>query len=387
MVGEKVAVVGGTGFLGSHIVLQLQETEYIPVVVARTPEKVARVLPGVQVETRQGDVTDLESLRGALEGCIYVHSVAALLDQVFTAATPVQEDKVVHTNVEGMLNVLRAAHELGAKRVILTGSCSTRYTRRGTVTTENPPPGELKLVNDPYVRSKVQAEKAAAAFSQETGLPVVHILPGALLGPGDRGPGPLGADFIDRLNGVQAPSVEGGFPVTDVRDAAYAHIRAMEVEPVQEAYLVVAATISMRELHEMVTRFAGAAPQKVFLSPWVAMVLAFIAEMAARIQKKPPLFTRNAVRHPARFQRYDCSRAATELGITYIPVETTVREWLQWWIDNGMVAPRGGESRVRDRGADPGETYIQQRQDMTQQPRTVLETTESLATWRGTELE
>jgi dihydroflavonol-4-reductase len=337
VVGEKVAVVGGTGFLGSHIVLQLLQTGHTPVVVARTPEKLAKVLPGVQVEVRRGDITDLGSLRRALEGCTYVHSVAALLDQVFSAATPVLEEKVVRTNVEGTLNVLRAAHELGARRVIITGSCSTRYTRAGTVASEDPPPEELRLVHDPYVRSKVQGEKAAAAFSRETGLTIAHILPGALIGPRDRGPGPLGTSFIGWLNGVQAPSIEGGFPVTDVRDAAYAHVRAMEVEPVRDAYLVVADTIPVRMLHDMASQLAGCPPQKVFLSPNIAMVFAFFAEMVARIQKKPPVFTRNAVRHPARSPRFDSSRAETELGVVFRPVETTVREWMQWWIDNGMV--------------------------------------------------
>jgi dihydroflavonol-4-reductase len=261
-----------------------------------------------------------------------------LLDQVYTAATPVQEEEAVRTNVEGTLKVLRAAHECGAQRVVLTSSATTRYTRGGTVANEDPPPEDLKLVQDPYVRSKVQGEKAAAAFSRETGLPVVSILPGGLMGPRDRGPSIVGAGFVDRLNGLHTPSIKGGFPVTDVRDAAYAHIRAMEVEPVRDVYLVVADTISMRELHDMATRFAGAAPQKVFLSPRVAMVFASVAEIVARIQKKPPVFTRNAVRHPAQNQRFDCSRAESELGVSFRPVETTVREWMQWWIDNGMVA-------------------------------------------------
>lgn len=337
MTGERVGVVGGAGFLGSHIVLKLLQAGYAPVVVARRPEK-AKSLVGIEVETRQGDVTDIASLRAALKGCTYAHSTAALLDQVFVGATRVEEDAVVRTNVEGTLNVLRAAHELGVERVVLTGSCSTRYARGRTVATEDLPPADMKLVDDPYVRSKVQGEKVAAAFSREAGLPVVHILPGALIGPGDRGPGPLGAGIVDRLNGAQKPSLEGGFPVVDVRDVACAHVRAMVVEPVREAYLLVATTISIRELHALVTRFTGIPPQKVFLSPRVAMAFAFLAEMGARIKKKPAAFTRNAVRHPAQGQRFDCSRAETELGIAFTPIEATVREWIQWWIDNGMIA-------------------------------------------------
>lgn len=338
MAGERVAVVGGTGFLGSHIVVQLLKGGYTPVVVARSPAKLAQVLPGVEVECRKGDVTDLASLRRAMEGCTYVHSVAALLSQVFTAATPVEEEEMVRTNVEGTLNVLRAAHEIGVKRIVLTSSCSTRYTRRGTVAREDLPPTDLKLVNDPYVRSKVQAEGAAAKLSRETGLTVVHILPGALIGPGDRGPGPINVGVIERLNGVMNPSIEGSFPVVDARDAAYAHVRAMEVKPVRDSYLVVADTVTSRRWHELVTQYGGTSELRRFLSPRTAMIFAFIAEIAARIQKKAPAFTRNAVRHIAQGQRYDCSRAVNELGVRFIPVETSLSEAIRWWIEIGMVA-------------------------------------------------
>ena len=199
MAGERVAVVGGTGYLGSHVVLQLLKAGYTPVVVARTPEKAEKALPGVQVELRKGDVTDLAGLHRALDGCTYVHSVAALLTQVYTAATPVQEDEAVRTNVEGTMNVLRASYELGVRRVVLTSTCSARYTRGGAVANEGSPPTDMKLVNDPYVRSKVQAEKAATEYSRQTGLKVVHILPGALIGPGDWGPGPLNSGVVERL--------------------------------------------------------------------------------------------------------------------------------------------------------------------------------------------
>ncbi len=60
---DKVAVIGGTGFLGSNLVVELLKAGYTPVVVARRPDKIAKVLPDVNVEARRGDLTDLNSLR------------------------------------------------------------------------------------------------------------------------------------------------------------------------------------------------------------------------------------------------------------------------------------------------------------------------------------
>lgn len=344
MAGEKVAVVGGTGFLGSHIVLQLLKAGYAPVVVARDPDKAAKVFPGIGVETRQGDVTDLNSLRVAFQGCTYVHSVAALLNQVYTGATRLQEDEVVRTNVEGTLNVLRAAQEHGVKRTILTGSCGTRYTRGGTVANEDSPPTDLRLVNDPYVRSKLRSERSASEFARQKGMQVVHILPGALIGPGDWGPGPLGEGVVERLNGVHKPSIDGGFPAVDVRDAAWAHVRAMVVEPVRPSYMVVAETVSSRYWGELVTRFGGTSPLTGFLSPRTAMAFARLAEVVARIRRKAPAFTRNSVQHLAQNQKCDSSRAQRELGVTFTPIETSARDMIQWYLDHGFVSPREAET-------------------------------------------
>jgi dihydroflavonol-4-reductase len=347
--GERVAVIGGAGNLGSQIVLQLLQAGYAPVVVARRPEKAARVLSGIQVETRRGDVTDLESLRVALKGCTYAHSTVALVNQVFMGATRAEEDEVVRTNLEGTLNVLRAAHEQGIKRVILTGSCSLRYTRAGTMAHEDSPPTDLELVSDPYVRSKLQAELAASEFAQETGLQVVHILPGALIGPPAWEPALLNEEVLKRLNGDRMPMVDGRVMVVDVRDVARAHAKATEVEPARQAYLLVADTISMRKLYGLITQLGGT-PPLAFMSPKIAMAFALLAEVAAGFFRRAPLFNRNAVRHVSRDRRFDCSRAQRELGVAFTPIETTVCELVQWFLDNGFVSnPEALRSRVSGR--------------------------------------
>jgi len=78
----------------------------------------------------------LDSLRSALQGCDVVHSVAAMMSQVFTDPSPDLREITIQTNVKGTLNALRAAREIGARRVIVTSSCSTRYRPGGALANE-----------------------------------------------------------------------------------------------------------------------------------------------------------------------------------------------------------------------------------------------------------
>jgi dihydroflavonol-4-reductase len=337
---EKVAVIGGTGFLGSNLVVELLKAGYTPVVVARRPDRIAKVLPGVDVETRQGDLTDLDSLRSALQGCDAVHSVASLMTQVFTSPSPDLREAAIRTNVEGTLNALCAAREVGARRVIVTSSSSTRYRPGGALVNEDSPPTDPSVLDDPYVRSKVLEEAAIADFARETGLEAVCILPGGMIGPQDGGPTPLGGALVARLNGQVSGSIGivGAFPLVDVRDAARAHVAAMERGVPGKSYLVVARTISSREWGDMVTRVTGLPGASVVIPSSMAMTAAYLIEVIARVTRTTPLFNRNAVRHIIQRQQYDCSRAQRELGITFTPIETALRDAILWYVENGWVS-------------------------------------------------
>ena len=198
---EKVAVVGGTGFLGANLVFALAEAGYTPIVVSRRPERIKRAVPEIETELRYGDITKPDTLREALTGCTYVHSVASIVGQVFTDPNPDQREAAMHVNVDGTVNVLQAAYDAGAKRVIVTSSASTRYQPGGALANEDSPAIGDKIVPDAYVTSKVRLERAIADFSRRTGLEVVAILPGGFFGPRDAVPSMIGRSVLARLNG------------------------------------------------------------------------------------------------------------------------------------------------------------------------------------------
>jgi dihydroflavonol-4-reductase len=331
--------VGGTGFLGANLVVHLTQAGHTPVVVARRPERARALFPGLEIEARYGDLADPVSLRQALAGSACVHSVAGVVGGVFTSPNPRLREAAVRVNVEGTLNVLCAARETRARRVVWTSSCATRYQPRGLLAREDSPVVDPMVGRDPYVRSKLLAEQAILAVSRSTGMTTAAILPGGMIGPRDSGPAPLGAALLSRLNGDREGVVglEGAFPVVDVRDVAEAHIAAMGVEDPRTAYLVVADTIATRDWYEMFSRVSGI-PNDVRIVPGsVARPMALAMEAMAWIHRRRATFNRHAVRHVLQRQQFDCTLARQELGIRFTALETSLRDAVRWYADAGMI--------------------------------------------------
>ena len=370
--GERVAVVGGTGFLGANLVVQLAQAGYTPIVIARRPQRAQKLFPDLDFEARYGDLMKPGSLRQALGGCSYVHSLAGTMGGVFTGPNPDRRAAAVQVNVDGTLNVLRAALDVRVRRVIVTSSCTTRYQPKGLLASEASPPVGAKVVRDPYVRSKVLAEQAVGAFSRDTGLKTVSILPAGMIGPRDASPTPLGAALLARLNGDPqgAVGLEGAFPIVDVRDVAQAHIAAMEAEDPGPAYLVVAMTIPTRVWNDLFSRITGIPDDAKIVPLSVAMPMALTMEAMAWLRRRPAKFNRNAVRHLTQSQRYDCSLVQNELGIRFTSLETTLRDTVRWYAENGWITDEARLAIVRsalDRAAyDAAPTSLSRRRSAAQ---------------------
>jgi len=273
---STVLVTGGSGFVGSHVILKLLEAGHRVLTTVRNLNRSADVLDMLKVGGAEpGDrltffAADLEKDDGwaeAIAGCDYVMHVAS----PFPAHIPKDEDDLIRPAREGTLRVLRAARDAGVKRVVMTSSFAAvsygAQPKDGVFTEENW--SDLDAPDtQPYVKSKTLAERAAWEFIERegSGLELSVINPVGIFGPA------LGSDVSTSvavirmmLNGAMPGAPRIYFGVVDVRDVADLHVTAM-VHPAAagERFIAVAGQcVSIIEVARLLATRMGAVASKV----------------------------------------------------------------------------------------------------------------------------
>jgi uncharacterized protein YbjT (DUF2867 family) len=150
----RVAVTGGTGFVGIHTVRALKNAGHEVVIVARGT---ARQPKGERVTFVRGDITNSAALVEIFTGCdAVVHLVAVIREK--------GRQTYDRVNREGTVRVAEAAKEAKVGHLIYQGALGA-----------DPDP------RFPYLVSKWSAEQAVRA----SGVPYTALRPGLIFGPGD----------------------------------------------------------------------------------------------------------------------------------------------------------------------------------------------------------
>jgi len=273
---STVLVTGGSGFIGSHCILQLLTSGHTVHTTVRTLEResaVRRMLKqgGVDAGNRLSfHPADLERDTGwaeAVARCDYVLHVAS----PFPPGVPKDENELIVPAREGAVRVLRASRDAGVKRVVLTSSfAAIGYGNepKGIPYTED----DWTDPNTPglaaYTKSKTLAERAAWNFIAREGgaLELTVVNPVGVFGP------VLGPDYATSIMLVQR-MMDGSFPglprlwfgIVDVRDVADLHLRAMTHTAAKgERFLAVSGDFpSLVEIAHMLKRHLGEAAKRV----------------------------------------------------------------------------------------------------------------------------
>jgi UDP-glucose 4-epimerase len=238
--GARVAVIGGAGFLGSHIVDGLvagpaDEITVLDNFVRGTRANLETASRDPRVRIVEGSIEDRVCLASVLDGVDYVFLLAAL----WLYECVHEPRRAIEVNVVGTYNVVEAAQTAGVKRVVYSSSASVYGDALVIPMTEEHPFNNRSM----YGATKIAGEQFMRAANHQNGFPYVALRYMNIYGPrmDDRGAYvSVIMKVLDRLDAGQPPIIFGdgtqAYDFVHVSDVARANLLAMAADTTDAAY-------------------------------------------------------------------------------------------------------------------------------------------------------
>jgi len=330
MSSDSFLVIGGSGFLGRHIVNAL---------LARGETAVA-VLDIVQddfpreIQFISGDIVNQQEVEDAIrksEATCIIHT-----------ASPVHgHPSAIYykVNVEGTKSVIAAAVACGVRKLVFTSSTGVVWTVKDFDGVDESVPLPKKGY-DAYHETKAVAERAVLAANGRNGLRTVTLRPCGMMGPGDRQVMHRFAKmYKDGQTNIQIGDNTNVVDWVYVGNVAAAHLLAadkLDSDAVagQVFFITNGQPIPSWNFGRAVWRELGDDDSKkiIKIPRGIAMVLASVSEVWAWITGGSTEFNRFAVRYATAVQWYDIQKARKVLGYEpEVSVDEGIKRMVKWW--------------------------------------------------------
>lgn len=175
---RRTCIIGGTGFIGHHLVKLLNERNRELTVIGRNPMP-TRTLPN-GVRYISGDYGDSYFLRGVLNGMDEVIALAYSTVPQTSFEDPVSD---ILNNLPSAVKLFEIAADCGIKKLVFISSGGTIYGKTSAFPiSEN----QLQQPISPYGITKLTIEKYAFMFKELRDLPVICVRPANAYGEGQK---------------------------------------------------------------------------------------------------------------------------------------------------------------------------------------------------------
>jgi NAD dependent epimerase/dehydratase len=227
----KILVTGADGFIGSHLTETLVRAGYeVRAFVLYNSfnswgwlDHCDEDVKG-KFEVFPGDIRDPNGVRTAMRDCDAVLHLAALIAIPYSYHSP---DTYVETNINGTLNVVQAARDLGVSKVVHTSTSEVYGTAKFVpITEEHPLQGQ-----SPYSATKIGADQIAMSFYTSFELPVSTVRPFNTYGPRQSARAVIPTIISQIANGQKSIKLGSVSPTRDfnyVSDTVKGFIAALE---------------------------------------------------------------------------------------------------------------------------------------------------------------
>lgn len=261
LAGQRVLVIGGAGFIGSHVVQELLLTDVSEVVIYDnlTRGRLSNMGeslndPRCRIFPDGGDIRDIDVLDKAVSESDYVIHLAAM----WLLHSREYPRTAFEVNIQGTFNVLEACVKNKVKKLVYSSSASVYGDAVEVPMTEDHPFNNRNF----YGATKIAGEAMARAFHDRYGLNYVGLRYMNVYGPHQdqtaayTGVIPI---MLNKIDADEVPEINGdgsqAYDFVTARDAARCNVLALQSESTDEIYNVgTGIQTSIRELCDLILK-------------------------------------------------------------------------------------------------------------------------------------
>ncbi len=320
-----ILVTGGTGLVGSHLLLELvsgggkvralrragSNTELVRRLFSwYDPDKGEALFDAI--DWAEGDLSDIVSLQESMKDVRFIYHCAAIVSFL-----PEDRQVMMKANVEGTANLVNVALLNNVEKFCHCSSVAALGTPQKDNLVHESLVWKTSGKNSWYAISKYGSEREVWRAAEE-GLPVVIVNPTVVIGPGD--PARSSAQLYQSVKNGMKFYTSGVTGFVDARDVATAMVRLMESDIRHERFILSSEDLSYKELFSLFAHYSNVAPPKYRAGR-------FLSEMAWRLERvrsfmtgQKPLLSKETARN-ANIRRYFSNEKIKKtLGVEFRPI-------------------------------------------------------------------
>ncbi|GAA4346162.1 NAD-dependent epimerase/dehydratase family protein [Hymenobacter saemangeumensis] len=325
-----VLVTGANGFLGRHLVAELQRRGHGVRALLR-PGTPPPFPASWAVEYAEADLSRPRCPAHLAAGCRFIIHAAALAQ-----VNPARNPALWAVNVIGTENALRMARHAAVQRFVYVGTANVfgfgTSARPGDET--RPYAGQRYGLD--YMDSKqLAAEHVLHCVAREQ-LPAVLVHPTFMLGPGDAKP-TSNALLLELYKGRLPGYPPGGKNYVHVADVAAATVNALTMGRPGESYILGNRNLSYREAFALLAGAMGVPAPRWPIPRRLAALYVRAAELKARLTGRPTQVNQAMISVAADGHYFCVDKARQELALAQTPIEQAATEALAWFKAHGYV--------------------------------------------------
>ena len=174
----KILVTGGTGYIGSHTVVELQNAGYEVVIIDNLSNSNANVIDGIEAITGirpefvEGDCTDINTLRKLFEENPGIKGIINFAASKAVGESVQKPLLYYRNNLNTLINLLDLMPEFGVKGIVFSSSCTVYGEPDKNPIDETAP---IKPATSPYGNTKQISEEIIEDYIK-SGAPIKSIL-------------------------------------------------------------------------------------------------------------------------------------------------------------------------------------------------------------------